>query len=118
MSTAGTTRRKNGSAGAVVTAPGQNLGCHVRAATAAGRGGGSATAHSLGCGVGLPPPPRSGGHGGAAATTTPVTTPFTIDGIKGRIPGSSASMEGFPFPPASSPPLYDAAGGDPSSPSW
>jgi hypothetical protein len=27
-------------------------------------------------------------------------------------------MEGFPFPPASSPPLYDAAGGDPSSPSW
>ncbi|CAL4949654.1 unnamed protein product [Urochloa decumbens] len=117
MSTAGSARRNNGSTalalGVAARTPSQTLGrgfgvaAAAAAAATAGRGGGH--------GVGLPPPPRSRGRGGAAATTLPAAA---ADGFGGGVPGSSASMGGFPFAPACSPPLFDVADGDPSSPSW
>jgi hypothetical protein len=114
---AGVGWKEMSSAGAVATAPSQTLGRGGGGAATAGRGGGSATTRSLGRAVGLPPPPRSGRRGGAASTTLPTTAPFTIDGsFGGGVPSSSASIEGFPFPPASSTPLFPSD--DPSSPSW
>jgi hypothetical protein len=114
MSTGGSARGNDGSKasalGAPVRTPSQTLGRGVASVAAAGHGGGR--------GVGLPPPPRSRGRGGAPMTTLPTTTPFTMDGFRGGVPSSSTSMGGFPFSPASSPPLIDAADGDPSSPSW
>jgi hypothetical protein len=99
--------------------PFQSLCRADAAAVAAGHDSGSATARSLDRGVGLPLPPRSRGCGGAAMTILLATTPFSIDGsFGGGVPSSSVFMEGFPIPPASSSPLFDAAGGDPSSPSW
>ncbi|CAL5079979.1 unnamed protein product [Urochloa decumbens] len=117
MSTPVGARSKNRSTmDSAATALARTLGRGVGAATAAAPFG-------RGRGVGLAPPPRSRGRGGGsvpAATTAPASVPFSIDGcIGGGFPNSSASMEGFPLPPISSPSWFDSAGGDPSSPaSW
>jgi hypothetical protein len=96
---------------AAAGAPGRTLGRGgVGAAAAAGlpfgRGGLSTPpCRPLGPrSVGLPSPPRSRGSTVAASS---------IDGIVG---GDFSSLAGFSVPPASSESLFDAAGGDPSSP--
>ncbi|CAN6360623.1 unnamed protein product [Urochloa humidicola] len=114
-------QRKKGSttsaSDAAAMAPGRTLGCGGVAATAAaglpfGRGGLS-TPPSRFLGprsVGLPPPPRSRGIGGGSVGAS---------SSHGHVGGDFPSSSGFPFPPASCQPLFDAAGVDPSSPgSW
>ncbi|CAO1941739.1 unnamed protein product [Urochloa humidicola] len=122
MSTVGAAPRKNGSRplaldpAAMARRRTLGRGVWASAATAAGlsfgRGGGStAPGCSLSRGVGLAPPSRSRGHGGE-----PVATRTTVEG---GFSSSSVGMEGFPFPHAPSPPLFDVAGIDPPSPrSW
>jgi hypothetical protein len=100
-------RRNNGSStvDAAAAAAGRTLGHQF------GRGGPPLPRAVGPRGVGLPPPPHSRGLGGGSSVGA-----ASIDGYVG---GDFSSSSGFPFPPASSQPLFDATGVDPSSPgSW